>query len=199
MSFPKVPEPHDTPRTIVPSGFALPSSSADFNLFPKSNRSSRRRASYSPPRSETGLSNSLSQSELTRLRSSAFWELHQSITENGEGFVQRMRDSSSACVITNMSARVNHLSLPAEDAKETFIHKLLHIHISLTLMNLVTMRMRISRFSPGICPPTPAPVPPAMENNLLQWLSRITLYEMAIRSMIRSIINSFIEINHPPP
>lgn len=92
MSFPKVPEPHDTPRTIVPSGFALPSSSADFNLFSKSNRSSRRRASYSPPRSETGLSNSLSQSELTRLRSSAFWELHQSITENGEGFVQRMRD-----------------------------------------------------------------------------------------------------------
>lgn len=90
MSLPEIPE--QLPCTTVPSGYTLPSSSADFNLFPKSNRSSRRRASYSPPSSEPGLSKSLSQSELTHLRSSAFWELHQNITENGEGFVQRMRD-----------------------------------------------------------------------------------------------------------
>lgn len=90
MSFPEVLE--QLPCTTVPSGSTLPSSSADFNLFPKSNRSSKRRASYSLPSSEPGLSNSLSQSELTHLRSSAFWELHQNITENGEGFVQRMRD-----------------------------------------------------------------------------------------------------------
>lgn len=90
MNFPEFSE--QLPCTTVPSGSTLPSSSADFNLSPNSNRSSRRRASYSPPSSEPGLSNSLSQSELTHLRSSAFWELHQNITENGEGFVQRMRD-----------------------------------------------------------------------------------------------------------
>jgi len=68
----------DTPRSVVSKRF--PSSSAEFNLFPKS----RRRADYSSPR--------LNHNELTRLRSKAFWELHRSIAENGEGFVRRMRD-----------------------------------------------------------------------------------------------------------
>ncbi|KXN89894.1 hypothetical protein AN958_04898 [Leucoagaricus sp. SymC.cos] len=85
-------EQHDTPHGVAHSGFVFSTSSADFNLFPNSTRSSRRRASYSSPRSESALPSAPDQIELTRLRSNAFWELHRSITENGEGFVQRMRD-----------------------------------------------------------------------------------------------------------
>lgn len=68
----------DAPRSVVSPRF--PSSSADFNLFPKS----RRRTEYSSPRPH--------RKELTHIRSKAFWELRRSIAENGEGFVRRMRD-----------------------------------------------------------------------------------------------------------
>ncbi len=68
----------DAPHSTVSRRF--PSSSADFNLYPKS----RRRADYSSSR--------LNYKDLAHLRSKAFWELHRSIAENGEGFVRRMRD-----------------------------------------------------------------------------------------------------------
>lgn len=83
---------HDIPNLVAPSRFTFSTSPADFNMFSKSDRSSRRRASYSSPRSDSRLPNTLNHTELTRLRSSAFWELHRSVAENGEGFVQRMRD-----------------------------------------------------------------------------------------------------------
>ncbi|KAF5356315.1 hypothetical protein D9756_003889 [Leucocoprinus leucothites] len=86
------PEQHDTTSTIAPSTFVFSTTSADFNIFPKSGRSSRRRAGYSPSRSNGELVNSPNQTELTRLRSTAFWELHRNVAENGEGFIQRMRD-----------------------------------------------------------------------------------------------------------
>ena len=65
---------------------------AEFNLtakthpFPLKPRRSDTRNSIDQPMSNRG-----NLTELMRLRSSAFWELRQSITENGEGFVRRMR------------------------------------------------------------------------------------------------------------
>ncbi|KAF7784435.1 hypothetical protein Agabi119p4_600 [Agaricus bisporus var. burnettii] len=82
----------DFSHSVTPMMFSFPTSSADFNLFPKSECSPRRRASYSQP----GPDDRLSGMELTRLRSNAFWELHKSVAENGEGFVQRMRDYERA-------------------------------------------------------------------------------------------------------
>ncbi|KAF9452636.1 hypothetical protein P691DRAFT_177223 [Macrolepiota fuliginosa MF-IS2] len=83
---------HDTPHSVISSRSVFPTSPADFNILPKSDRASRRRASCPSPRSDNSLSNSLNHTELTRLRSNAFWELRRSVAENGEGFVERMRD-----------------------------------------------------------------------------------------------------------
>jgi hypothetical protein len=92
MDCPQPPEQHNTPGTTTPSSFSFSTSSVDFNIFPTSDRSSRRRASYSSSRSDGGFPNPPNHTELTRLRSNAFWELHQSVAENGDGFVRRMRD-----------------------------------------------------------------------------------------------------------
>ncbi|EMD41762.1 hypothetical protein CERSUDRAFT_110336 [Gelatoporia subvermispora B] len=72
------------------SGFACTPDA--FDLFP--NRKSPRRASQTSPRLSDPLpsSRTVPLDELTRLRSDAFWELHRSVAENGEGLVRRMRD-----------------------------------------------------------------------------------------------------------
>jgi hypothetical protein len=71
--------------------------SAEFHLFSKTEteRNDRlRRSTYHVGSSfiPSVESDANTKIELLRLRSDAFWELHRSVTENGEGLVQRMRD-----------------------------------------------------------------------------------------------------------
>ncbi|KAG7450370.1 uncharacterized protein BT62DRAFT_508222 [Guyanagaster necrorhizus] len=68
--------------------------SAEFHLFPDRERNRIRRASRNPS-SQPDLSpdqEPTSQADLTSLHAAAFWELHRSVADNGEGFVRRMRD-----------------------------------------------------------------------------------------------------------
>lgn len=72
----------------------LPSSSKAFNLFPNSSHSRWRKSARSsihptPSRVEE---TQFIVNNVDQLRSNAFWELHRSVTENGEGLVQSMRD-----------------------------------------------------------------------------------------------------------
>ncbi|KJA29269.1 hypothetical protein HYPSUDRAFT_504833 [Hypholoma sublateritium FD-334 SS-4] len=67
---------------------------AQFNLFSRPSKSPGRKGRRNPP-SEPKVQHERQHgylSDLVRLRSSAFWELRQSISENGEGLVRRMRD-----------------------------------------------------------------------------------------------------------
>lgn len=82
-----------SPHTTRPT-FAT--TSAEFHLFPNRERNNNRirRASHNPS-SQPDFSPSqdlTSQAGLTSLRAAAFWELHRSVADNGEGFVRRMRD-----------------------------------------------------------------------------------------------------------
>ncbi|KAK0465433.1 uncharacterized protein EV420DRAFT_959163 [Desarmillaria tabescens] len=82
-----------SPHTSQPT-FAT--TSAEFHLFPNRERSNNRirRASHNPS-SQPDFSSSqemTNQADLTSLRASAFWELHRSVADNGEGLVRRMRD-----------------------------------------------------------------------------------------------------------
>jgi hypothetical protein len=74
----------------------LPSTSDAFDLFPHRSeageRSSQQGYAKSAARSSWSSCPEETPAELTQLRSNAFWELQQSITENGEGMVRRMRD-----------------------------------------------------------------------------------------------------------
>jgi hypothetical protein len=77
-------------------GSGFPSTSADFQIFPnrsRSNTNSRRSFHHlerpSALMEDQGLQNT---TDLTVLRSDAFWELHRSIAESGESLVRRMRD-----------------------------------------------------------------------------------------------------------
>ncbi|KAI0702514.1 hypothetical protein BC835DRAFT_1517451 [Cytidiella melzeri] len=76
----------------------LPCTSDAFHLFPDRPRMTREPSPGLHASPDSGAHLSLSSSpaeepaELTQLRSSAFWELQQSITQNGEGMVNRMRD-----------------------------------------------------------------------------------------------------------
>ncbi|KAJ4486307.1 hypothetical protein J3R30DRAFT_3697804 [Lentinula aciculospora] len=71
----------------------LPSSSAEFDLFPRKEQR-QRHSMYNPTSTfDSSIHNqSPSYSDLARIRSNAFWELRRSVAENGEGFVRRMRD-----------------------------------------------------------------------------------------------------------
>ncbi|KAK0208613.1 hypothetical protein DFS33DRAFT_1304581 [Desarmillaria ectypa] len=82
-----------SPHTTRPT-FA--STSAEFHLFPNRERNNNRirRASHNPS-SQPDFSSSqelTSQADMMSLRAAAFWELHRSVADNGEGFVRRMRD-----------------------------------------------------------------------------------------------------------
>lgn len=82
-----------SPHTTRPT-FAT--TSAEFHLFPDRERNNNRirRASHNPS-SQPDFSpgqDLTSQADLTSLRAAAFWELHRSVADNGEGFVRRMRD-----------------------------------------------------------------------------------------------------------
>ncbi|KAF8973893.1 hypothetical protein BDZ97DRAFT_403348 [Flammula alnicola] len=66
---------------------------AQFNLSSRTGRSTvktRRLQTFDPQEPQERQHGYLT--DLVRLRSSAFWELRQSITESGEGLVRRMRD-----------------------------------------------------------------------------------------------------------
>lgn len=77
---------------------AFAATSADFNLFPKEDRKTERsRRSTHHADSISRLSADLeydvhTEVDLARLHSDAFWELHRSVAQNGEGLVMRMRD-----------------------------------------------------------------------------------------------------------
>lgn len=73
---------------------AFAATAAEFHLFPQKeiNNNRLRRPSYNPIESSFDVSpTSTSRVDLERLRSHAFWELHKSVAENGEGLVRRMR------------------------------------------------------------------------------------------------------------
>lgn len=82
-----------SPHTTRPT-FAT--TSAEFHLFPNRERNNNRirRASHNPStQPDFSPSQDLTnQADLTGLRAAAFWELHRSVADNGEGFVRRMRD-----------------------------------------------------------------------------------------------------------
>ncbi|KAG6836806.1 hypothetical protein H0H93_002828 [Arthromyces matolae] len=63
---------------------------SDFNLFPRKERDHKSR--YRPDNRSMEIDSEGEHSNLTRLRSKAFWELHRSVAESGEGLVRRMRD-----------------------------------------------------------------------------------------------------------
>ncbi|KAJ7139918.1 hypothetical protein C8R44DRAFT_765758 [Mycena epipterygia] len=68
--------------------------SAEFHLFPKNNRPTdrKRRATHHAESSlDLDFQTDARTADLTRLRSDAFWQLHRSVEENGEGFVKSMR------------------------------------------------------------------------------------------------------------
>lgn len=84
------------PSLLPPSAF--PSTSEAFQLFPNRPRTIRGLPHHPSPASSTrssvssGSSSTFEDADVSRLRSTAFWELQRSITENGEGLVSRMRD-----------------------------------------------------------------------------------------------------------
>ncbi|KAH9486792.1 hypothetical protein JR316_0000857 [Psilocybe cubensis] len=71
----------------------FPTTSSAFSFFPSSSPPLDRCFRSSSPDSG-GFQEGAGEgpSDLARLRTSAFWELRQSVTENGEGLVRRMRD-----------------------------------------------------------------------------------------------------------
>lgn len=70
----------------------LPSTSIAFQLFPMAGRRSTktRRSSCQSDSGDIALNDR--DADLRGLRTSAFWELHRSVAESGEGFVRRMQD-----------------------------------------------------------------------------------------------------------
>ncbi|KAI0304909.1 hypothetical protein BC826DRAFT_1100670 [Russula brevipes] len=94
-----------TTPTDVTSTPLFPSTSAAFDLRPRSSRPSlsqfHRRPTPHPVTPDQNVSD---------LHSYAFWELHQGITEASEGFVQRMRDWESSR--PQVSCQTHRLSGP---------------------------------------------------------------------------------------
>ncbi|KAG5221444.1 hypothetical protein IMY05_C4401001600 [Salix suchowensis] len=74
----------------------LPSTSIAFQLFPMTGRrtTKTRRSSCQSDSGDIALNDR--DTDLRGLRTSAFWELHRSIAESGEGFVRRMQDLESS-------------------------------------------------------------------------------------------------------
>ncbi|KAF8271419.1 hypothetical protein EI94DRAFT_583360 [Lactarius quietus] len=93
--FPTTPSDNDrtqAPTTIDVTSFPrFPSTSTAFDLRPRNSR-----PSYSPPRRRLDPRPVIPAHDISALHSSAFGELHQSIIEASEGFVQRMRDWESS-------------------------------------------------------------------------------------------------------
>ncbi|KAK7694511.1 hypothetical protein QCA50_001697 [Cerrena zonata] len=95
--FQLAPSIHDPDSfSRVSSGF--PSTSAAFQLFPNRPRRSCRSPRHTPRSSQPLSPVDLelpSVEEADRLRTDAFWDLHRSIAESGDGFVSRMREWES--------------------------------------------------------------------------------------------------------
>ncbi|KAJ6627133.1 hypothetical protein B0H10DRAFT_1995606 [Mycena sp. CBHHK59/15] len=80
--------------STTPPTPALAATPAEFHLFPKNNRTTdrKRRATHHVDSTlDLDFATDARTADLTRLRSDAFWQLHRSVEENGEGFVQSMR------------------------------------------------------------------------------------------------------------
>lgn len=88
---PMTPSDNDRAAVDVTSFPRFPSTSAAFDLRPRNSR-----PSYSPPRHRSDPYPVMPAQDISALHSSAFGELHQSILEASEGFVQRMRDWESS-------------------------------------------------------------------------------------------------------
>lgn len=78
------------PEEVTPTPL-FPSTSAAFDLRPRSSHSP-----YSQTHCKPSPHPVLTDQNVSALHSYAFWELHQSITEASEGFVERMRDWESS-------------------------------------------------------------------------------------------------------
>lgn len=74
------------PAEVTPTPL-FPSTSAAFDLRPRSSY-----PPFSPSHCKPSPHPVLTDQNVSALHSYAFWELHQSVTEASEGFVQRMRD-----------------------------------------------------------------------------------------------------------
>ncbi|TCD67033.1 hypothetical protein EIP91_000653 [Steccherinum ochraceum] len=69
--------------------YSFPSTSAAFELYPNSPHKSPARPTRS---SDAIMAEQGPTDNVDQLRTDAFWELHRSVAENGEGLVSRMRD-----------------------------------------------------------------------------------------------------------
>jgi hypothetical protein len=94
-----------TASAEVTSARRFPSTSAAFDLRPRNSRPSLSRSRHKPNAHTV-----VTDQNISALHSSAFWELHQSITEASENFVQRMRDWESSR--PQVSRLNHHLSSP---------------------------------------------------------------------------------------
>ncbi|GLB36287.1 hypothetical protein LshimejAT787_0305750 [Lyophyllum shimeji] len=87
----------DRSKAAPPSARSFATTSSEFHFFPKRNRDNKGRTrrssqSFDSPAMEVDDPGHSDLASLSHLRSAAFWELHRSIAENGEGLVRRMRD-----------------------------------------------------------------------------------------------------------
>jgi hypothetical protein len=75
---------------------SLAATSAEFHLFPQRDHDNETASRFTQPvdilLSELVDTGYHDMSHLSQLRTNAFWELHRSVEENGEGLVRRMRD-----------------------------------------------------------------------------------------------------------
>ncbi|KAJ7597171.1 hypothetical protein C8J56DRAFT_1159130 [Mycena floridula] len=87
--------PHSARSSLPTPTPSFAATSAEFHLFPKNEFSTnRRRSTHHSPASSLDFSTSSESTEMEsqQLRSDAFWKLHKSVADDGEGLVRRMRD-----------------------------------------------------------------------------------------------------------
>ncbi|KAJ7492825.1 hypothetical protein FB451DRAFT_1219684 [Mycena latifolia] len=85
---------HSSPISATPHAPVFPATPAEFHLFSKNNRPTdrkRRATHHAESALDFDFQTDTRTADLTRLRSDAFWQLHRSVEENGEGFVKSMR------------------------------------------------------------------------------------------------------------
>ncbi|KAJ7102138.1 hypothetical protein B0H15DRAFT_813345 [Mycena belliarum] len=85
---------HSSPITAAPPTPVFAATPAEFHLFPKTNRPpdrKRRATHHAESTLDLDFQTEARTADLTRLRSEAYWQLHRSVEENGEGFVKSMR------------------------------------------------------------------------------------------------------------
>ncbi|KAJ6604445.1 hypothetical protein DFH09DRAFT_309773 [Mycena vulgaris] len=89
-----IPTFHSSPISATPPTPVFAATPAEFHLFPKNTRTTdrkRRATHHAESALDPDFEKDAQTADLTRLRSDAFWQLHRSVEENGEGFVKSMR------------------------------------------------------------------------------------------------------------